>query len=96
LNINDYDEIIKYYKDHFDLKLKFCSIAYSPFFLAPRNSNNKKELIESFKDNEIILTKELGNEPHEFGQEKMKQYISELNTVRKIDISGLWPNLDIL
>ena len=96
LNINDYNEIIKYYKDHFDLKLKFCSIAYSPFFLSPRNSNNKKELIESFKDNEIILTKELGNEPHEFGQEKMKQYLSELNDIRKINVFELWPNLDIL
>jgi len=96
LNINDYDEIIKYYKDHFDLKLKFCSIAYTPSFLAPRNSNNKKELIERFKDNEIILAKELENEPHESGLEKMKQYISELNKIRKTDISKLWPDLDAL
>jgi organic radical activating enzyme len=96
LNINDYDDIIKYYKDHFDLKLKFCSIVYGPSFLTPRNSNNKKELIESFKDNEIILAKELENEPHESDQEKMKQYLSELNDIRKIDVFELWPNLDIL
>jgi hypothetical protein len=26
----------------------------------------------------------------------MKQYISELNAVRKTDISKLWPDLDVL
>lgn len=106
LNINDSEEIKKYYKDNFDLDLDFCSIVYYPYFLSIRNSNNKNTIMKNFHKVSSEFTKhgtgdsgnrlitELKRVP--VNKDDIKQYLSELNAVRKTDISKLWPDLDDL
>ncbi len=104
LNINDKNEIIKYYKDNFDIELKFASLVYYPPFLSIRNSNNKDTIIKNWQawvgdTSTGMLTSdplidELKREPEQ--KNLIKQYLSELNAVRKIDITKLWPDLDDL
>ena len=85
--------IIKYYRDNFDIELKFVSLVYHPQHLSIRNSNNKETLIKNFDIDGPIVT-ELKREHQD--KNIMKKYIHELDAYRKTDSSKLWPNLEAL